>query len=220
LIEFAPPRQLKRYAPTKHGSEAIEECMNLPPTNATDSQFDDALKGLHRGDFDALTPCFFPNPARPTEPARIVQWHAAGKFRTDPIALAEALTCASFLGATAVGEYLLQAGVDPTAGVGTGMDALHWAVNRGQLKAVTLLLKWGAPLEGRNMHDTTVLGTAVWSALNEPRPDHKQIIKDLLRAGARLDGVEPPAAYVEGRLNRLLLKRRLARVESILRGGA
>jgi hypothetical protein len=65
-----------------------------------------------------------------------------------------------------------------------------------------------------------VLGTAVWSALNEPRPDHKQIIKDLLRAGARLEGVEPPAAYVEGRLNRLLLKRRLARVESILRGGA
>src|SRR5262249_1214040 len=31
-----------------------------------------------------------------------------------------------------------------------------------------------------------VLGTAVWSAINEPRPGHLQIIEELLVAGARL----------------------------------
>jgi hypothetical protein len=191
--------------------------MSRPPGNASEAQFDDALKGLHHGDFDALAPCFFADPATPTESSQIVQWHLAGKFRTDPIALTEALTCASFLGATEAAQYLLQAGVAPTAGSGTGMDALHWAVNRGQLEAVTLLLKWGAPLEVRNMHDTTVLGTAVWSALNEPRPDHMRIIEELLKAGARPEDVKSPTAYVSGRLKRLLLKRRLQHIESILR---
>ena len=193
--------------------------MIRPPASESDPRFDAALNGLHRGDFDGLAPLFFPDPGRPVESSQIIQWHAAGRFRTDPIALAEALTCASFLGATDVAQYLLQAGVDPATGSGTGMDALHWAVNRGQLKATTLLLKWGAPLEVRNMHGTTVLGTAVWSALNEARPEHAQIIEELLKAGARVEDLKSPAAYVEGRLRRLFLKRRLRQIESILRVG-
>jgi hypothetical protein len=36
------------------------------------------------------------------------------------------------------------------------------------------------------MYGGTVLGTAVWSEINEPRPGHLQIIEDLLAAGARL----------------------------------
>jgi ankyrin repeat protein len=184
-----------------------------------DPEFDEAVLRLHHGDFDALAP-LFTDPVRPDEPSRIIQWHRHGRFNSDPAAAAEALTCACFLGATTVARYLLEAGVDPTAGSGTGMDALHWAANRGQLGAVNLLLKWGASLEGRNMHGTTVLGTAVWSALNEPRPEHMEIIEALLRAGARRDNVRPVASYAEG-LFSVFLKKRREQIEAILnRGGA
>ena len=37
------------------------------------------------------------------------------------------------------------------------------------------------------MYGWNVLDTAVWSAVNEPRPHHLQIIEELLKAGARLE---------------------------------
>jgi hypothetical protein len=89
-----------------------------------------------------------------------------------------------------VAEYLLNQGVDPTAG--TGLDALHWAANRGQLESVRLLLRIIAPLETRSIYGGTVLGTAIWSSFQEPRPDHLQIIQELLNAGARVSEVEYP----------------------------
>jgi ankyrin repeat protein len=180
-----------------------------------DPEFDDAVLGLRRGDFDALAPLFFTDPAKPTEPPRIVMWQAAGRFQGHPSAVAEALTCASFLGTTLVAQHLLQAGVDPTAGSGTGMDALHWAVNRGKNATVDLLLQWKAPLEVRNVHGTTVLGTAVWSALNEPRPQHMQIIEMLLKAGASPENVRPVASYVEGQFDEVQ-RHRVERIETIL----
>jgi hypothetical protein len=36
----------------------------------------------------------------------------------------------------------------------------------------------------------------VWSAINEPRPDHLQIIEELLDAGARLGEVDYPTGNV------------------------
>jgi hypothetical protein len=42
------------------------------------------------------------------------------------------------------------------------------------------------------MYGSTVLGTAIWSAINEPRSDHPQIIEQLLNAGARSKDVEHP----------------------------
>ncbi len=72
------------------------------------------------------------------------------------------------------------------------MDALHWAANRGQLEIVRLLLRPKAPLETRSMYGATVLGTAVWSAIHEPRPGQLQIIEELLNAGARVNEVEYP----------------------------
>jgi hypothetical protein len=91
-----------------------------------------------------------------------------------------------------VADYLLQRGVDPSAGADTGLNAFHWAANRGQLEVVRLLIGRKAPLETRSMYDGTVLGTAVWSAINEPRPAHLQIIEDLLDAGACLAEVDYP----------------------------
>jgi hypothetical protein len=40
------------------------------------------------------------------------------------------------------------------------------------------------PLELRNMYGGAVFGCAVWSAVNEPRPDHIRVIEMLLEAGA------------------------------------
>jgi len=160
-----------------------------------DVVFRDALRGLHSGDFSRLEPLFDAGSGPAGDQPLISKWLEQGRFRDEPKALAEALTCACFLGRTRVADYLLTQGVDPSAGAGTGLNALHWAANRGQLEAVRLLIRRRAPLETRSMHGGTVLGTAVWSAINEPRPDHAQIIEELLNAGARLDDVEYPTGH-------------------------
>ena len=159
-----------------------------------DATFSDALEGLHRGDFSRLEPLFDGRSGRWGRP-QIVEWHEQGRLRDQPKALAEALTCASFLGRTSVAEYLLTQGVHPSGGASSGLDALHWAANRGQLEAVRLLIRAKAPLETRSMYGGTALGTAIWSAINEPRRDHLQIIEELLNAGAGLDDTEYPTGH-------------------------
>ncbi len=154
--------------------------------------FNDAVHGLYRGDFSRLEPLFASAPDVAPHPPRIVRWHQEGRFQDKTRAVAEAVTCACFLGRIGVAEYLLARGVDPSAGTATGLDALHWAANRGQLESVRLLLRKNAPLETRSMYGGTVLGTAVWSAINQPRPDHLQIIEELLNAGARVNEVAYP----------------------------
>lgn len=157
-----------------------------------DDLFRDLLRGLEKGDFSRLEPRFT-GPGTP----KIVEWHRQGRFRHHPSALAEALTCACFLGANSVAEHLLAEGIDPTGGCGTGLNALHWAANRGRLETVRLLIGRGAPLETRSMYGGTALETAVWSAIHEPRPAHVQIIEELLRAGASLNSVEYPTGHRE-----------------------
>ena len=159
-----------------------------------DTTLSDALEGLHRGDFSRLEPLFDERSGRSGKP-QIIEWHEQGRLRDQPKALAEALTCASFLGRTSVVEYLLKQGIDSSGGAGTGLDALHWAANRGQLEAVRLLIRAKAPLETRSMYGGTALGTAIWSAINEPRRDHLQIIEELLNAGARLYDTEYPTGH-------------------------
>ena len=160
------------------------------------SMFADVLAGLQRGDFSRLEPFFDEASGQSGKPA-IVEWHEEGRFRDQPEALAEALTCASFLGRTGVVEYLLAHGVTPSGGAGTGLDGLHWAANRGQLEAVRLLIRAKAPLETRSMYGGTALGTAIWSAINEPRPDHLRIIEALLGAGARLEETDYPTGNAQ-----------------------
>jgi hypothetical protein len=161
--------------------------------------FNDAVEGLRRGDFDRLAPLFR---ALEDERCLILRWHAEGRFGEHPAELAEALSCACFLGADAVVRALIPAGLSPADGTMTGLDGVHWAVNRGQLATVRVLIEHGAPLETINMHGTTVLGTAVWSALNEPRPDHLAIIEALLDAGAAVGAAGYPSGDAE--VDRLL----------------
>jgi hypothetical protein len=98
-----------------------------------DDLLEDTIRGLHNGDFSRLEPRLTTTGA--AEPD-VIRWHREGRFQHDSNAVAEVLTCACFLGLNDVVEYLLAQGVDPSAGAGTGMDALHWATNRGQLETV------------------------------------------------------------------------------------
>jgi len=167
-----------------------------------DGAFRAAVQGLLAGDFSRLAPLF--DGPRPL----IVSWQEAGRFAGEPAALAEAFTCASFLGKSWVVEFLLAHGLDPSGGDATGLDAVHWAANRGQLETLKLLLRHDASVETRSRHGATALGTAVWSAIHEPRPAHIPIIKELIRAGAQLDAVGYPTGngvvdavlkrYIEG----------------------
>lgn len=153
-------------------------------------RFRAAVAGLRRGDFTASAPLFAGH--TPAHPCPIVRWLEAGWFADAPDALREALTCACFLGETDVARELLARGLDPQGGSGTGLNAVHWAANRGQLGTLRMLLEKEPPLEVRNMYGGTVLGVAVWSAIHEPRPTHVEIVEELLRAGARVEGVEYP----------------------------
>ena len=153
--------------------------MNCPENNS----FLDALEGLRKGDFSRLN-SLFESHSEVWSP--IIQWVHEGRFQGHDQELAEALTCACFNGQIEVAEYLLKLGVPPSGGAGTGLNAIHWAANRGQLEAVQLLIRHKVPLETRSMYDSTALGTAVHAAIYEPRtPNHMTIIQELLSAGAR-----------------------------------
>ena len=152
----------------------------------------DALRGLERGDFSRLEPLFDQHPSLEDDKCRIIEWYKKGYFENEQKALAEAFSCACFLGRTSVVDFLLAQGVDPAAGMSTGLSGFHWAANRGNLDTVKLLIERKAPLELVNMYDGTVLGCAVWSAINETRVDHIAIIEALLAAGANIDEAEYP----------------------------
>ncbi|MDI4634308.1 ankyrin repeat domain-containing protein [Pelomonas sp. V22] len=165
----------------------------MPPTEPADRglSFEDAAAALQRGDFSWLAPVF---EAEPHEPSCVAQWLLEGRFNDRPAALNEALACACFLGETALAELLLDQGADLLAGQGTGLNGLHWAANRGQLKTVQMLIARGLPLEVRNMYGGTVLGGTVWSAVHEPRAGQLAVIEALLQAGADVG----EAAYPSG----------------------
>ena len=149
--------------------------------NAIDMPFPEAVQGLLAGDFSRLEPLFDPLDG---SPCPIIKWYENSLFANEPKALDEAFTCACFLGRIEVVDYLLARGIDPSGGDNTGLNAFHWAANRGQQKVVEILIRNNAALESRNMYGGTVLGCAVYSAINEPREDLLKIIEVLIQAGA------------------------------------
>lgn len=161
--------------------------------------FEGALEGLRNGDFSRLDPLF---ESESSGPSQIIGWVEEGRFLGYEQELCEALTCACFNGRIEVAEYLLSRGIAPSGGAATGLDAIHWAANRGQLQAVRLLIRHKVPLESRSMYGATVLGTAVWSAIQEPRANHLVIIEELLAAGALVEGASYPTenAGIDGLL--------------------
>lgn len=152
--------------------------------------FEEVVKGLIAGDFSRLTPLFELPPDG--SPCPIIRWFDQGLFADEAMALEEAFSCACFNGHAQVVEHLLEKGVDPNGGMNTGLNAFHWAANRGQKNIVDTLLRHKTQLETRNANGGTVLGCAVWSAIHEPKPDHLPIIEALLRAGADVSEAEYP----------------------------
>jgi hypothetical protein len=168
--------------------------------NVADMRFEEAVRGLMAGDFSRLAPLFRSSPE--TSPCSVVRWYEDGLFATEPKALAEAFTCACFNGCAEVVEYLLSKGVDSSGGANTGLNAFHWAANRGQLEVVKTLIRSTTPLETPNAYGGTVLGCAVWSAIYESKSDHLQIIEALLEAGTRIEAAEYPTG--DQRVNEVL----------------
>jgi hypothetical protein len=107
-----------------------------------------------------------------------------GSFAGDPDALAEALTCACMLGRTEVARKLLQRGVEPYAGMKTGLAGPHYAASGAKVDLVQMLIDLGVPLEVKNIYGGTMLGQALWSAINEPVDTHAETIEMLVGAGA------------------------------------
>ena len=118
---------------------------------------------------------------------RIVEWYDDGRFDSAPETLAEALSCACMLGRTATASYLIDHGVDPYAGMKTWLAGPHYAVSSGHLDTVRMLLEKQIPLEIENLYNGTVLGQALWSAVNEHKPSHADIIEALIEAGAVIE---------------------------------
>ncbi|MEQ1644366.1 MAG: hypothetical protein ABL959_13045 [Pyrinomonadaceae bacterium] len=118
---------------------------------------------------------------------QIVERHADGKFATESEALAEALSCSCWLGRTATARYLIDAGVDPYAGMKTWLAGPHWAASSGQLGVIKMLIEKRIPLEIENKYGGTVLGQALWSAVNEHADSHADIIECLILAGAEVE---------------------------------
>jgi hypothetical protein len=108
------------------------------------------------------------------------------------VPMEQAFTWACMLGRTSDAAFLLNKGADPLAGNDTGLNGFHYAASSGHLNVVKLLIERKVPLEVTNMYGGTVLGQAVWSAINEPRADHVAIIEALLDAGARVEAADYP----------------------------
>ncbi len=126
--------------------------------------------------------------------------------------MCEAFAWACFTGRTWDAEALLDRGVDPSKSDKTGLTGFHWAANRGNAETVDMLIRRKAPLEQLNIYGGTVLGQALWSAVNEPREGQAEVIESLVAAGA---AVEPgtldwwqeqnvPSAQTKARVARTL----------------
>lgn len=136
-------------------------------------------KALDCGDFTLLDELLSEETASIVE---LLEDHGWPELETN-----EAFAWACFNGRTSDAETLLNRGVDPTKGDRTGMPGFHSAASRGHIETVKLLIRRNAPMEQLNMYGGTVLGQALWSAVNEPRDGQAEAIEELIRAGARIE---------------------------------
>ena len=139
-----------------------------------------AIAAMDRGDFSALesaigTEHFYD---------QIVEWFESGKFDSERETLNEILSAACMLGQTRTAEFLIDHGVDPYAGMRSWLAGPHYAVSSGRLDTLKMLLEKNVPLEIENKYGGTLLGQALWSAINEHTETHAEIVERLIEAGA------------------------------------
>lgn len=115
---------------------------------------------------------------------QIIKWFDEGKFRDELDARDEAFACACMLGRVKPAAHLLDNGVEPFAGMKTGLSGFHYAASSGRLEIIKLLIDRGVPMEIKNLYGGTVFGQAMWSTVNEHTPEHAEIVERLIEAGA------------------------------------
>ena len=132
---------------------------------------------MERGDFSAFNSMIG---GADNFDALIRQWYDKGYFINQSETLAEIFTASCMLGHDGTAAYLLDQGVDPLAGTKTGLNGFHYAASAGRLNVIKLLIDRKVPTEVENMYGGTVLGQALWSAVNEHKSDHAAIIEALI----------------------------------------
>jgi ankyrin repeat protein len=142
-----------------------------------------AVAAMDRGDFTALEEAIGPDRFHD----QIVEWFERGFASGEQETFDELFTAACMLGHERAAAYLLEKDVDPYAGMKTGLSGFHYAASSGRLNVIKLLIKRGVPMEVKNMYGGTVFEQAIWSAVNEWRPDHAAIVEALVEAGAEID---------------------------------
>jgi len=142
-----------------------------------------AVAAMDRGDFTALEEAIGPEEFR----GQIIEWFECGLFTNEQETLDEIFAASCMLGQTATAAYLLDNGVDPYAGMKTGLSGFHYAASSGRLEVVRLLIDRKIPKEIKNMYGGTVFGQAMWSAVNEWTPNHAEIVEELVKAGTIVD---------------------------------
>ena len=116
-------------------------------------------------------------------------------------------------GRTNVVELLLDKGADVAAQNGNGLTGLHLAAIGGHLDTVKLLLKRHAPLEIENVWGGTVLGNALWAAVNhDPNADYVPVVESIINAGAKIQ----PEFLTWWRRQNVLIPSAKPRIEELL----
>lgn len=145
--------------------------------------FEYAIAAMWRGDFTALEEMLGPDSFDDT----IIDWFEKGYFEDERATLNEIFAAACMLGHPRLAAFLLDRGVDPYAGMRTGLAGFHYAASSGRLDVIKLLIERKVPMEIKNMYGGTVFGQAIWSAINEWTPQHAEIVEELVKAGAVVD---------------------------------
>ncbi len=170
-----------------------------------------AVAALSRGDFTILERSVGgPNAFEHI----VIDWFEKGYFTYESETLAEAFAAACWLGHAKTAGYLLDKGVDPYAGIRTGLSGFHWAASSGKADVIKMLVARKIPMAVKSIYDSTVLGQALWSAINESTPYHGELIEVLIEGGAYIwpdtlewwDGQDVPSAETKRRVAEALRK--------------
>lgn len=152
--------------------------------NKTDKLWQRAVIDLDEGNFSRLQDALGGPEGFDRQ---ILEWHREGRFGGHDEILAEALSCACMLGRTETARFLLDAGLDPYSGMKTGLAGPHYAVSGGHLDILEMLTERKILLEIKNQYGGTLLGQALWSAVNEHKSTHAAIIELLIDSGAKIE---------------------------------
>lgn len=118
---------------------------------------------------------------------RIIAAHRNGEFENETEIINEAFSCACMLGRGEPVKYFLANGIDAYAGMKTWLAGPHWAVSGGHLEVVRSLIDFGISLEVKNGFGGTLLGQALWSIVEEYKPNHAAIIELLINSGSAIE---------------------------------